>query len=154
MIFNRSIIVLLLVCRVNFPFLQKDRHLYSQLGSHSHSTSNLPTGGRNQRCGSVTFWYGSGYADPYLWLTDPAQAPDTFTSFFKDKKSLQSQKTVGIKVFLTIFAAWQKYTDSDPYLVLMNADTGGPKPYGSYGSGSVTLDEMNTKSKGRRWKRG
>jgi hypothetical protein len=28
----------------------------------------------------------------------------TFTSFFKDKKSKRSHKTVGIKVFLTIFA--------------------------------------------------
>jgi hypothetical protein len=28
----------------------------------------------------------------------------TFTSFFKDKKSKRSYKTVGIKVFLTIFA--------------------------------------------------
>ncbi len=29
---------------------------------------------------------------------------DTFTSFIKDKKSKGSHKTVGIKVFLTIFA--------------------------------------------------
>ncbi len=29
---------------------------------------------------------------------------DAFTSFFKDKKSQRNQKTVGIKVFLTIFA--------------------------------------------------
>jgi hypothetical protein len=29
---------------------------------------------------------------------------DTFTSFFKDKKSKRSHKTVDIKVFLTIFA--------------------------------------------------
>jgi hypothetical protein len=28
----------------------------------------------------------------------------TFTSFFKDKKSKRSHKTVGIKVFITIFA--------------------------------------------------
>jgi hypothetical protein len=28
----------------------------------------------------------------------------TFTSFFKDKMSKRSHKTVGIKVFLTIFA--------------------------------------------------
>jgi hypothetical protein len=28
----------------------------------------------------------------------------TFTSFFKDKKSKRSNQTVGIKVFLTIFA--------------------------------------------------
>jgi hypothetical protein len=45
MIVNRSIIVVLLVCRIDFPFLQKDGHLDSQLGPHSHSTSNLPTGG-------------------------------------------------------------------------------------------------------------
>ncbi len=25
----------------------------------------------NQCSGSVTFWYGSGSSDPYLWLTDP-----------------------------------------------------------------------------------
>jgi hypothetical protein len=29
---------------------------------------------------------------------------DTFTSFYKDKRSKRSHKTVGIKVFLTIFA--------------------------------------------------
>jgi hypothetical protein len=28
----------------------------------------------------------------------------TFTSFYKDRKSKRSNKTVGIKVFLTIFA--------------------------------------------------
>ncbi len=28
----------------------------------------------------------------------------TFTSFFKDKKSKRSQKTIGINVFLTIFS--------------------------------------------------
>ncbi len=28
----------------------------------------------------------------------------TFTSFFKDKKSKRSHKTIGIKVFLIIFA--------------------------------------------------
>jgi hypothetical protein len=108
-----------------------------------------------QRCGSVTFWYGSGSADPdqririsgsvsadpYLWLKDldldphPAAdpAPDpatfvsylqdgnlkflclkvywlllfeaTFTSFLKDQshKEVTNDKTVEIKVFLTIF---------------------------------------------------
>jgi hypothetical protein len=45
MIFNRSIIVVLLICRINFPFLQKDGHLDSQLGPNSHPTPNLPTGG-------------------------------------------------------------------------------------------------------------
>jgi hypothetical protein len=30
----------------------------------------------NQCCGSVTFWYGFGSPDPYLWLTDPDPTPD------------------------------------------------------------------------------
>ncbi len=42
-----------------------------------------------QCCGAMTFWYGSGSAD---------------TIFFKDEKSKKRHKTVGIKVFLTIFA--------------------------------------------------
>jgi len=29
--------------------------------------------------GSVTFWYGSGSADPYHGLTDPDHAPDSFS---------------------------------------------------------------------------
>ena len=44
----------------------------------------------------------------------------TFTSFFKDKKSKRSHKTVGIKVFLTIFA-W----------LLKDSDPGSPKTCGS-----------------------
>ncbi len=39
---------------------------------------------------SVTFWFGSGYADPYLWLTDaapdPPSDPTPFFSDFKDTK--------------------------------------------------------------------
>jgi hypothetical protein len=40
-------------------------------------------------------------------------------SFFKDKKSSRSEKnsTVGIKVFLTIFAGLLKDPDPDPYIV-------------------------------------
>ncbi len=83
-----------------------------------------------QCCGFMTFWCGSGYADPCLWLMepDPESDPDpaifvidlqdankkllflliTFWRYiyiiFKDKKSKRSHNTVGIKVFLTIFA--------------------------------------------------
>ncbi len=68
---------------------------------------------------SETFCYGSGcgsgFSDPYLLLTDPDPAlfvsfhkvilliiffESTFTSFFKDKKSCRSHKTVEIKIFL------------------------------------------------------
>ncbi len=31
---------------------------------------------RKQYCGSVTFRYGSGSGDPYLWVMDPNPAPD------------------------------------------------------------------------------
>ncbi len=61
-----------------------------------------------------------------------------FTSFFKDNKSKRSHKTVGIKVFLTIFACWEKDPDPDPggpetlwilcivpSVLYLNADEGG-----------------------------
>ncbi len=79
--------------------------------------------------GSVTFWCrsGSGSSDQYLSLKDPALAlvtfktptkinffslsfnaysffEGTFRSFFKDKKSYRSHKTVVIKVFLNFLA--------------------------------------------------
>ncbi len=99
--------------------------------SASHSSSVPVREIENQCCGSITFWCGSGSADPCLWLMDPPD-PDTFifiidlkdvkknnfflkfscillsegtfTSFFKDTKSKRSHKTVEIKVFLTILA--------------------------------------------------
>ncbi len=48
-------------------------------------------------------------------------------------------KTIGIKLFLTVFAWWLK--DPDPYLWQIDPvpDPGGPKTYGSVGSGSATL---------------
>ncbi len=79
-------------------------------------------------CGSVIFWYGSESADPSDSDMDLAPDPDifvtflqdgnkkffffqifflllfeaTFASFFKDKKSEISHKTVGFKVFLLL----------------------------------------------------
>jgi hypothetical protein len=40
----------------------------------------------NQCCGSITFWYGSGSADPYNLLTDADSdpVPATFGSGFQD----------------------------------------------------------------------
>jgi hypothetical protein len=59
----------------------------------------------------------------------------TFTSVFKDKKSLRSHKTVEIKICLKILARGWK--DPDP---TNNYGSGsGPKSYGSYGFGSGTL---------------
>ncbi len=84
----------------------------------------------HQCCGSMTFWCGSGSADPCLWLMDPDPVlfssltfkmptkkylfkkkklfclllfEATFALFFKDKTSKRRHKAVGIKVLLTIF---------------------------------------------------
>jgi hypothetical protein len=35
-----------------------------------------------QCCGSITFWYGSGSAEPYQWLTDPDSNPAPAPAFF------------------------------------------------------------------------
>jgi hypothetical protein len=37
-----------------------------------------------QCCGSVTFWYGSGSADPCLWLMDPSPDPAIFVIDLQD----------------------------------------------------------------------
>jgi hypothetical protein len=42
--------------------------------------------------------------DPTIFFIDLQDANKKLASFFKDKKLKRSHKTVGIKVFLTIFA--------------------------------------------------
>jgi hypothetical protein len=82
-----------------------------------------------QCCGSTTFWCGPGSRSSHFhhWLSRRQQKTNfkkvflhiifavTFTSFFKDKKSKRSHKTVEVKVFLTIFANWLKDPDPDPW---------------------------------------
>ncbi len=41
-----------------------------------------------QCCGSVTFWYGSGSADPYHWLPDLDPGPAFFVSGGQDAKKM------------------------------------------------------------------
>ncbi len=64
----------------------------------------------------------------------------TFTSFFKYKKSYRSHKTVGINVILNIFAWVIEGSGSGFGSVGPDADPGGPKTHGSYGSESATLN--------------
>ncbi len=119
-----------------------------------------------QCCGSMTFWYGSGsgFADPYHWLTDPdpvfssvtdkmptknkffpkvyclliSEGTGTLTSVFIDKKSKRCHKILEIKVFLTSLLVME---GSDPGAdkIMTDPDLGGPKTYWSYGSGSTTM---------------
>jgi hypothetical protein len=58
---------------------------------------------------------------------------------FQRYKVKMSHKIVGSKVFLIIFAWWQKYPDPepDPYLWLVDPDPGGQKTRGSGGSGTL-----------------
>ncbi len=91
---------------------------------------------RNKCCGSGTFWYGSGSWYFRHW-------PSHFLSyiyiiFLKIKVIKKSQK-VGIRFFLLFLLHYRRIClepDPDPYLVLMDPYPGGPKTYGSCGSGS------------------
>ncbi len=124
----------------------------------------------DQCCGSMTFWGGSGFADPCLSLNGSrscyfrhrpsrCQQKNNFLFYYfclyflkvllylfsKIKKVKKSHKIVRIKGFLTIFAWLQKDPDPDPdpHLWLMHPDPGGSKTCGSDGSGfgSATLVE-------------
>jgi hypothetical protein len=114
----------------------------------STSSSGSPSL-QNNGCEFMKFWCGSGSADPYPWLIDPDPEcyfpvtffflifllitvlfEGTFTSFFKDKKSYRSRKTVGINVFITVFCLMTEQSGS---VSLINwSGSGGPKTYGSY----------------------
>ncbi len=79
----------------------------------------------NQCCGSVTFSYGSGSSHPYdLWLTDPEH---WYIYIIVQNLKIKSHKVK--KHYLS--------------LTNLDADPGGPITYGSYGSGSATLQETN-----------
>ncbi len=96
-------------------------------------------------------------SDPYLWLTDPDADPGVLKTYgsyrpgsgtlvclhhsSKIKSHKKSHKTVEIMVFLNIFSWWWKDPEPDSYFWLTDpdADTRGPKIYGSCGSGSASL---------------
>jgi hypothetical protein len=100
--------------KFNFYFL--DQKLQFTVLKKSGSTSlikrfngntQLPIP-ENQCCGSVTFWYGFGSADPYHWLTDPDSAPDNviFVSDLQDggKKILNFFAYYFLKIHLHPFS--------------------------------------------------
>ncbi len=95
---------------------------------------------------SVTFWCGSGSADPYLWLMDPIP----FFGYFKEVEKLiffpyfllwltHRHIIFSLKNLIFCYNYFRKgkdpYQEQDPYLWLMDPDPGGPK---TCGSGSPT----------------
>ncbi len=72
-------------------------------------------------CGSVTFWYGSGSSDPYLWLTDTGGSK-TYWSYGSGSATLvhlhhsskisheRSHKTVGFSYYYCLMTeGWAGY---------------------------------------------
>ncbi len=72
----------------------------------------------------------------------------TFTSFFKDKKSQRSHKIAEINMFFVLFLLddIRIRIRSKIHISMTNGSgSGRPKTYGSYGSGSATLNSGLTK---------
>ncbi len=57
--------------------------------------------GSNQCFGSVTFWYGSGSSDSYLWLTDPD--PDQASSCRWPSRRQQKNIVFSLSFYATTF---------------------------------------------------
>ncbi len=57
-------------------------------------------------CGSVTFWYGTRSADPYLWLTDPD--PAIFFSDLQDGNKNERSKVFCLLLFKGTFHHFSK----------------------------------------------
>ncbi len=74
--------------------------------------------GEMQCCGSMKFWYGSGSADPYLWLMDPDPFADSdpaiFVSDLQDVKKLFFSKFFAyyfLKIHLHQFSKWKSHKE-------------------------------------------
>jgi hypothetical protein len=115
------------------------------LASTHISDNFFPQKAEKQRCGSVTFWYGSewgsGFSDPYLCLKRPDAdpgGPKTYGSGTLVRNHKKSQNSRN-KSF-SYYCWWWK--DPDPYLWITDpdADPGGPKTWIlRIGSGSIKL---------------
>ncbi len=66
---------------------------------------------RNQYCGSMTFWCGSGSrsADPCLWLMDPDPYPGSGSCYFRHRPSRCQQKTNLFLIFSAKYGTFWRY---------------------------------------------
>ncbi len=60
----------------------------------------------------------------------------TFTAVFKDNKSIRNHKTAEIRVLFSLDNGMIRIRTNK---IITSPNPGGPKSYGSYGSGSGTL---------------
>ncbi len=71
------------------------RHRLRTLHTARHTRETLCIGilkTRDQCCGSMKFWYGSGSADPYLWIMDSDPDPTIFVSDLQDVNRKRKKK--------------------------------------------------------------
>ncbi len=102
---------------------------------------------RQQCCGSLTFWYGSGSSDPYIWLTYPESGcgcgsggpknvrilrirvrnTGTFTSFFKDKKVIKKSQNIRNKGFSYYFCLMMEGSGAGSGSVILSNPDADPQ---------------------------
>ncbi len=63
---------------------------------------------KNQCCGSMTFWCGSGSADPCLWLMDPDSEADPSIFIIDQQKTPLKNKIFCILLFDGNFTSFSK----------------------------------------------
>jgi hypothetical protein len=118
---------------------------------------------RKQCWGSVTFWYGSGSEDPYLWLTDPDPArPSRWQlnkSFFylvflyyflklhlhhfSKIKVIKKSQNIRNEGFSYYFLLEERRSGAGAVPGTNGSGSGRAKKFESYGSGSPTLPGRN-----------
>ncbi len=109
-----------------------------------------------QCCGSMTFWCGSGSADPCLWPMDPDPDPGSGCCYFRYWPSRCQQKTKFFTQFFLLITFWRHiYSTSffkvsqkesqksrnqsfSYYFCMMIVGSGSRAGFGS-GSGSIPL---------------
>ncbi len=89
-----------------------------------------PTHDPNQYWGSVTFWYGSGSSDPYLWQTDPdadpggpkthgSVSPSLIRTYIARLADPDPHSFRFIKILIRFYRSFD-LKDLDPLLFLLN----------------------------------
>ncbi len=97
---------------------ERKKHISQKFGREQNSCSTyctpfLPPGQGDsflkQCSGSMTFWCGSGSADPCLWLIDPDPEPGSGSCYFRRLPSGCQQKTNFLTQFVLLVTFWRYF---------------------------------------------